>query len=271
MSITEADLMRIYLNRISYNYPDIPKIPCSSSFEEAADVFADIFGLDGKDSSAFFAKLNELHDSVCRAQILASALEQLNDAPAQYPGELRKGSEGDQVKLLQAWLYGVSMFFPKVPAPELSGVFDEETEDSVKGFQQIFSLPVTGRADRAVWNSLYRTFAALYREELPTARPYTSELKEGMSGEDVRLLQQYINYIHTALGYSPVLKETGSFGALTAKEVRELQTLIGLPPNGIVDKKTWDGISELYLDSVIGNIKKPFQFPGELLSHNSTS
>lgn len=266
MSITEADLMRIYLNRISYNYPDIPKIPDASSFSDAAGVFAGIFGLAENDSSAFYARLNRLHDSVRRAQILSSAAEQLGDTPAQYPGELQRNSSGDHVKLLQVWLYGVSMFFPAVTSPELSGVFDEATENSVKSFQQTFSLPVTGRADRISWNTLYRAFAALYHEELPTAPPFVSELREGMSGENVRLLQQYINHIHTSLGYPPVLKETGRFGAVTAKEVKELQTILRLTPDGIVDKKTWDGISGLYLDSVIGNIKKPFQFPGETIS-----
>lgn len=266
MSITEADLMRIYLNRISYNYPDIPKIPDSSAFGEAADTFADIFGLESSDSSAFFTKLNKLHSSVYRAQILASALEQLEDVPAQYPGELRKENAGDHVKLMQTWLYGVSMFFPTVTAPELSGIFDTETENSVKSFQQLFGLPVTGRADRAVWNSLYRTFAGLHQEKLPVPRPFTTELKEGMSGDDVLLLQQYINMIHTDLGYPPVLKETGRFGAVTAKEVEELQGLMRLPPNGKVDRKTWDAISELYIDSVIGGIKRTFQFPGEILA-----
>lgn len=266
MSITEADLMRLYLNRISYNYPDIPKIPDSSSYGEAADVFSGIFGLAESDSSAFFTKLDILHNSIARAQILSSAIEQTEDIPAQYPGELRKNISGDKVRLMQTWLYGVSMFYPMVTTPELSGVFDEKTADSVKSFQKVFSLPVTGRSDRIFWNSLYRTFAALYKDDLPTARPFSSELKEGMSSEDVRLLQQYINYIHTSLGYSPVLTETGRFGPVTAKEVTELQTLLGLPSDGIVNKSTWNAISGLYLDAVIGGIKRPFQFPGEVLS-----
>lgn len=266
MSITEADLMRLYLNRISYNYPDIPKIPDSSSYKEAADIFSGIFGLAESDSSAFFAKLDVLHNSVARAQILSSAVEHNEDIPAQYPGELRKDTAGDKVRLMQTWLYGVSMFYPMVTAPELSGVFDEKTANSVISFQKVFSLPITGRADRVFWNSLYRTFAALYNDALPTARPFSSELKEGMSGEEIRILQQYINYIHTSLGYAPVLTETGRFGPVTAKEIMELQSLLGLPSDGIVDESTWNAISGLYLDAVIGGIKKPFQFPGEVLS-----
>jgi len=268
MSITEAELMRLYLNRISYNYPDIPKIPDSSAYDEAADAFSSIFGLAESDSSAFFARLDALHSSIARAQILSSALEQIEDVPAQYPGELRKDSSGDNVMLMQTWLYGVSMFYPKITAPELSGVFGEKTADSVKKFQQTFSMPVTGRTDRTFWNALYRTFAALYREDLPTARPFSADLKEGMSGEDVRILQQYINDIHTSLGYAPVLNETGRFGPITAKEVMALQTLLGLTSDGIANENTWNAIAGLYLDAVIGGIKRPFQFAGEILSQD---
>lgn len=266
MSITESDLIRICLNRISYNYPDIPKIPESSAFDDAADAFSKIFGLAENDSSAFFARLNVLHNSISKANILYSAIEQIEDIPAQFPGELRRDSTGDHVRLLQTWLYGVSMFFPGVPAPELSGIFDSATENSLKGFQKVFSLPETGRADRISWNGLYRAFSSVFREELPTVPPFASDLKEGTSGETVRLLQQYINHIHTSLGYPPVLKETGRFGPITTKEVTALQTLLGLPADGIVNKNTWDIIGSLYLDTVIGEIKKPFQFPGHILS-----
>ncbi len=266
MSITEADLMRLYLNRISYNYPDIPKIPDTGSYEEAAGIFADIFGLDESGSSAFFSRLDILHDSISRAQILSSAVEQTEDIPAQYPGELRKNTSGDNVRLMQTWLYGVSMFYPMITAPELSGTFGEKTSDSVRSFQKTFSMPVTGQTDRTFWNSLYRTFAALYREELPTAHPFSSELKEGMSGEEIRILQQYINYIHTSLGYAPVLTETGRFGPVTTKEVTDFQKLMKLPSNGIVDESTWNAVCGLYLDAIIGEIKRPFQFPGEVLS-----
>ena len=90
MSITESDLIRICLNRISYNYPDIPKIPESSAFDDAADAFSKIFGLAENDSSAFFARLNVLHNSISKANILYSAIEQIEDIPAQFPGELRR-------------------------------------------------------------------------------------------------------------------------------------------------------------------------------------
>lgn len=266
MSITEEDLMRIYINRISYNYPDIPKIAESGGSEDAADRFSEIFGLAESEGSAFFARLSNIHKAVRREQILASAEEETVDIPAQFPGELRKGSSGYSVKLLQKWLYGAGMYFPGISPPEITGIFDDATESAVKGIQKIFSLPVTGRSDRLTWNSAYRAFSAAHRDDLPAVPPYAADLKEGMTGERIRLLQEYINHIHRYLGLPPVLDETGRFGPVTAKETAELQRLLGLPANGVVDKDTWDGISMLYLDTVIGGIKQPGQFPGEILS-----
>lgn len=266
MSITEEDLMRIYINRISYNYPDIPKIAESGGSEDAAGRFAEIFGLAESEGSAFFARLDNIHRAVRREQILSSAEAATADIPAQFLGELRKGSSGNSVKLLQKWLHGAGMYFPGISPPEISGTFDDATESAVKGVQKVLSLPVTGRSDRLTWNGAYRLFSAAHRNDLPDVPPYTSDLKEGMTGEQVRLLQEYINHIHRYLGHPPVLDETGRFGSVTAKETAELQKLLGLPANGVVDKNTWDGISMLYLDTVIGGTKQPGQFPGEILS-----
>ena len=63
--------------------------------------------------------------------------------------DLESGSEGDYVLLVQQMLRGVG-FSPGT----LGGVFDANTEASVRAFQQAMDLPITGTVDKAFWATI---------------------------------------------------------------------------------------------------------------------
>lgn len=77
-----------------------------------------------------------------------------------YPGTpLRIGSEGDDVSALQTYLNGVAAVYRSIPRVTADGIFGQATAHSVRVFQGLFGLPVTGVVGAATWNTLARTYA----------------------------------------------------------------------------------------------------------------
>lgn len=271
----DKKLLRIYLNRISYNYPEIPKIPYfdEKMLRNAVSAFQEIFGFrpTGYADETTVRKIISIYKSISRIASLAGKRGFFGAVSVQYPGELRRGREGDMVRLLQRQLAVLGAFYPISEIPEITGVFNDETEKALKELQHAFELPETGITDRTTWNNIFRAYLGILdflgSEKIPSVVQYSgTELREGISDTNVRVLQEYINHISEALPDIPDVKDTGYFGSVTRRAVEALQKLLGLETDGLVDEKTWDAISGLYLDLLIGEEKRPFQFPGYILS-----
>ena len=66
---------------------------------------------------------------------------------------ISNGEIGDLVILLQVMLNAVSMYFD-YPIFPLSGIFDENTAETVKKFQKAGRIMETGEVDVETWNRL---------------------------------------------------------------------------------------------------------------------
>ena len=68
-----------------------------------------------------------------------------------YPGnEIGLGYAGNPVIAIQRDLKRIRQNYPAIPViNDTYGIYNEETENAVKKFQEIFSLPVTGVVDKA--------------------------------------------------------------------------------------------------------------------------
>ncbi|GKX67761.1 peptidoglycan-binding protein [Inconstantimicrobium mannanitabidum] len=72
--------------------------------------------------------------------------------PSSYPGyTLTIGSKGIPVRDMQTYLNRISQNYPLIPKLAVDGAYGPKTAESVKVFQQIFTLPVTGQVDYATW------------------------------------------------------------------------------------------------------------------------
>ena len=79
-----------------------------------------------------------------------------------YPGEpLSQGDSGVSVIRLQNYISRINDTFPLIPRVEITGFFDEGTENAVKVFQEIFNLPVTGVVDYDTWYRIRYIFIAV--------------------------------------------------------------------------------------------------------------
>ncbi len=75
------------------------------------------------------------------------------------PGEvLRRGEDRVEMYLIQAVLMALSEAYESVSRPELTGILDEATADSIATFQYLAGLSQTGDLDKVTWKQMARHY-----------------------------------------------------------------------------------------------------------------
>lgn len=272
--------LQIRLNRISRNYPAIPKIPTINSrfdlaTEQAVIAFQKIFNLtpDGLVGKNTWYKIAFIYNNVKRLSELNSEGLSLSEVSKQFPSVLRMGDTGDGVKVLQYYLSVASRFVSAVPPVAIDGVFGQKTKDAVTAFQRQYGLVQDGIVGRNTWNQLYRLVkgvgAAVPLFDL--AEPVDFDgvlLRRGSRGERVGLLQEYLTVIARYDADIPAIPVTSYFGDQTYNAVIRFQQEYGLTPDGIVGKNTWDRITSVYSSLQDGMVTRFGQFPGYTINEN---
>lgn len=67
---------------------------------------------------------------------------------------LREGDEGDDVKNLQNMLMGIVHIYPKMPVITLNGIYDSQTRNAVRSFQNMMGISDTGIMDKNTYEKL---------------------------------------------------------------------------------------------------------------------
>ncbi len=90
--------------------------------------------------------------------------EQISGVPSSFPGyNLSIGSSGEKVRQMQQQLNRIAENYPALPTLVADGIFGALTEESVRTFQRIFALPVTGIVDFATWYAISRIYVGVSR------------------------------------------------------------------------------------------------------------
>lgn len=81
-----------------------------------------------------------------------------------FPGNaLRRGSRGEDVRLMQEYLTRISEAYSEIPALTPDGIYGAATEEAVRAFQRRFYLPVTGVIDIRTWEQIVAVYNFLER------------------------------------------------------------------------------------------------------------
>ncbi len=268
-------LLQLRLNRISKNFPSIPKIPAPDGYfgaetANAVREFQSIFDLavDGIVGKATWYRVQQIYAGVKSLNDLDSEGISYEEISRVYPENLSPGAVGEEVRTAQYMLSVIRQYEDTVPPFAINGVYDSETEEAVKGFQLTYGLPDTGIIDERTYARIFDVYNAIFLS-LPdslfenTARPYPGyPLDEGMTNDAVRYLQEYLNVIAKALPEVPAVEESGSFDSETDASVRAFQKLVGLPVTGRVNARTWEAIADFYNDLRAEEASLPDQYPG---------
>lgn len=184
----------------------------------------------------------------------------IQNIPESYPGTpLRLGSTGPDVYTIQFELNNISVNYPLIPKINPLGyTFDENTENAVKTFQQIFGLTPDGIVGRRTWYKLVYLYTGLRKlselnslgVDLDTQSflsATNNDLKEGSSGKEVYYLQYMLSVISQVYVNIPPLEITGYYSVDTKNAVMELQKYYSLPQTGIADAKTFDAVHSAFI------------------------
>ena len=271
-----VELMQIRLNRISRNYPGIPKIYPTDGFfdkstEDAVKKFQEVFNLvpDGIIGKATWNSINFIYNAVKNLYTINSEGLTVSELETTYENELKLGDSSRNVYVLQYYLSYISLFYPTVIQPSTDGDFGPGTEASVKSYQKTFGLPQTGIVNEETWRSIENTYYEIlsrfpYTFSEGLILPYPGRvLRIGVDGNDVRALQKYLNYISQTYSDIPRVTVDGAYGPSTANAVNKFVEIFDLPDNrGRVNAQVWNAIINVYDDLYEGNTVKEEQFPG---------
>ena len=272
----DIELIQRKLNRISVNYPGIPKIyPIDGFFDtstvNAVKKFQEVFDLtpDGIVGRGTWYKIQFVYNAVKKLASLNSEGLKLNDISTKFPSTLKVGDSSSGVLTVQYYLSYISAFIPSVLDTAVDGTFGEETKNSVISFQKAYGLPQTGFVDRAVWDEIENVYYSLLRvspyEFSPgDALPFPGRvLRAGIEGDDVRALQEYLNFISNTYTEIPKVTVDGVYGPGTAAAVAAFVKLFELPGNPErVSAQDWNAIVGVYEDLYSGSNVNRGQYPG---------
>ncbi len=165
--------VQVELNRISQNYPAIPKVASvdgifGSRTEASVRKFQEIFGLavDGIVGKATWYALIRLYTAVTQLSELRSQGQQFYSSSWLVSDPLREGSTGDKVRHLQYMLSILSQYIQQIPSVAVDGVFGAGTRAAVQAAQRYFGLPETGIVNAATWDEIYDQYSGIENTSL---------------------------------------------------------------------------------------------------------
>ncbi len=271
--------VQLRINRISQNYPAIPKIyPVDGIFGEETDravrEFQRVFNLtpDGIVGNATWYRVLLIFNGVKQLNSIISEGLTYSEVEKQFSETISPGDRGIGVELVQYLMLFISYFVDTIPQIELDGIYGPKTKEAVSAFQEQYYLPVTGIVDSATWEYAYDIYAGILNE-LPdnlfenSPRPYPGiPIRDQNSGEDVLTLQKYLNVISEVYPEIPPVTENGIYDAQTQKSVLAFQRYFGLQENRIVSAITWDAIGDIWENITRGYDRSEGQYPGYTVS-----
>ena len=175
-------VIQVALNRISQNYPAIPKLATvdgifGSRTEASVRAFQEIFGLtpDGIVGKATWYALVRLYTAVTRLSELRSQGQQFYSVNWEYPDALVQGARGEKVRLLQYMLAVLAEYIDEIPTVTIDGVFGPATAEAVRAAQRWLGLPVTGTVNAVTWDEIYDQYSGIENTTLRNGETFPTQ------------------------------------------------------------------------------------------------
>lgn len=171
------------LNRISQNYPAIPKVSAvdgifGAATENSVTAFQEIFNLnpDGVVGPATWYALVRLYTAVTSLSELRSQGQRFYTIAWNKGQPLVPGDRGIQVEHLQYMLRVLAAYISQIPSVAVDGIYGSASRSAVLAAQSYFGLPQTGTVDLTTWDEIYDQFTGIENASFRDLErfPYTS-------------------------------------------------------------------------------------------------
>ena len=176
-------IIQTELNRISQNYPAIPKVSAvdgifGAATENSLTAFQEIFNLnpDGVVGPATWYALVRLYTAVTSLSELRSQGQRFYTIAWNKGRPLVPGDRGIQVEHLQYMLRVLAAYISQIPSVAVDGIYGSASRSAVLAAQGYFGLPQTGTVDLTTWNEIYDQFTGIENASFRDLErfPYTS-------------------------------------------------------------------------------------------------
>ena len=168
-----------------------------------------------------------------------------------YEQALEYGDQGPYIRLLAYLLSVIAYLDSSLPMLEVGDVFDDNLQEMLIAFQEKYGLDADGKLDVEDWPVLLDVYNQLLESVPSKYYDYRDEfypgyfLSIGMTGDDVKRLQQFLYQICVRKKNIPGVRVDGTFDSLTESSVKAIQKMANLPENGVVGPATWYQIVEM--------------------------
>jgi peptidoglycan hydrolase-like protein with peptidoglycan-binding domain len=164
-----------------------------------------------------------------------------------------ESNQKEYILNLQRYLRQLSATEPDITPPPLDGIFDTATENSLRQYQALRGLPVTGRADLETWTLLYEDYLESL-EKQATAEglflfpDFPDDYAVYPEEEHflVMVIQFILNELRIAYDEIPQNSQSGVYDLATRQGILAFQRRNRLNESDRVDRATWNALAREY-------------------------
>ena len=164
-----------------------------------------------------------------------------------------EANQREYILNLQRYLRQLSATEPTITPPPLDGIFDTATDDSLRQYQALRGLPVTGRADLETWTQLYNDYLISLDQQAAAEGfflfpDFPSDYAVYPEEEHflVMVIQFILNELRIAYDDIPPNSQSGVYDLATRQGILAFQRRTGLGESDRVDRATWNALAREY-------------------------
>lgn len=164
----------------------------------------------------------------------------------------------EDIRYIQRLLRKISFFDDDIISIIPDGIYGDTTAESVRSFQRKYNLYETGELDNDTWDKIVEVHGNSFEDNQKNFKVTVIDesripIFPGESSRSLYVIQAMILALSDEFDNIDAIEVTGIFDPATQREVEKIQIISGITPNGQIDRRFLNTLSQLYLAYITGN------------------